>query len=60
MHGTTTADNTMIQMSGAPTGLIVSEGFRDEIEFRRCFKEDVAIRPSPHRPRSPAGGYASR
>jgi N-methylhydantoinase A len=41
VHGTTTADNTMIQMSGAPTGLIVTEGFRDEIEFRRCFKEDI-------------------
>ena len=41
VHGTTTADNTMIQMSGAPTGLIVTEGFRDEIEFRRCFKENI-------------------
>jgi N-methylhydantoinase A len=41
VHGTTTADNTMIQMSGAATGLIVTEGFRDEIEFRRCFKEDI-------------------
>ena len=41
VHGTTTADNTMIQMSGAVTGLIVTEGFRDEIEFRRCFKEDI-------------------
>jgi N-methylhydantoinase A len=41
VHGTTTADNTMIQMSGAPTGLIVTRGFRDEIEFRRCYKEDI-------------------
>jgi N-methylhydantoinase A len=41
VHGTTAADNTMIQMSGAPTGLLVTEGFRDEIEFRRCFKEDI-------------------
>jgi N-methylhydantoinase A len=41
VHGTTTADNTMIQMSGAPTGLLVTEGFRDEIEFRRCYKEDI-------------------
>jgi N-methylhydantoinase A len=41
VHGTTTADNTMIQMTGAPTGLIVTRGFRDEIEFRRCFKEDI-------------------
>ncbi len=41
VHGTTTGDNTMIQMSGAPTGLLVTEGFRDEIELRRCFKEDI-------------------
>jgi N-methylhydantoinase A len=41
VHGTTTGDNTMIQMSGAPVGLLVTEGFRDEIEFRRCYKEDI-------------------
>jgi N-methylhydantoinase A len=41
VHGTTTGDNTMIQMSGAPTGLLVTAGFRDEIEFRRCYKEDI-------------------
>jgi N-methylhydantoinase A len=41
VHGTTTGDNTMIQMSGAPTGLLVTRGFRDEIEFRRCYKEDI-------------------
>ncbi len=41
VHGTTTGDNTMIQMTGAKTGLIVTEGFRDEIEMRRCFKEDI-------------------
>ncbi|MCU1374505.1 MAG: 5-oxoprolinase (ATP-hydrolyzing), partial [Actinomycetia bacterium] len=41
VHGTTTGDNTMIQMSGAPTGLLVTEGFRDEIEMRRCYKEDI-------------------
>jgi len=41
VHGTTTADNAMIQMTGAATGLIVTRGFRDEIEFRRCYKEDI-------------------
>jgi N-methylhydantoinase A len=41
VHGTTTGDNTMIQMTGAHTGLIVTRGFRDEIEFRRCYKEDI-------------------
>ena len=41
VHGTTTGDNTMIQMTGAPTGLLVTTGFRDEIEFRRCYKEEI-------------------
>ena len=41
VHGTTTGDNTMIQMTGAPTGMLVTEGFRDEIEFRRCYKEEI-------------------
>jgi N-methylhydantoinase A len=41
VHGTTTADNTMIQMSGAPTGLLITKGFRDDIELRRCYKEDI-------------------
>jgi N-methylhydantoinase A len=41
VHGTTAADNAMIQMTGAATGLLVTEGFRDEIEMRRCFKEDI-------------------
>jgi N-methylhydantoinase A len=51
VHGTTTGDNALIEMKGAPTGLIVTQGFRDEIEFRRCFKEDIwdpaAPPPSP-------------
>lgn len=41
VHGTTTADNTMIQMNGASTGLLVTEGHRDEVEMRRDFKEDI-------------------
>jgi N-methylhydantoinase A len=41
VHGTTTADNTMIEMSGAVTGLITSAGHRDEIELRRGFKENI-------------------
>ncbi|HZP41103.1 MAG TPA: hydantoinase/oxoprolinase family protein [Candidatus Binatia bacterium] len=50
VHGTTTADNTMIEMSGAVTGLVTSEGHRDEIEIRRGFKEDIwdpALPPPP-------------
>jgi N-methylhydantoinase A len=50
VHGTTTADNTMIEMSGAVTGLITSQGHRDEIEIRRGYKEDIwdpAFPPPP-------------
>ena len=41
IHGTTTADNTMIELSGAKTGLLVTKGRRDEIELRRGFKENI-------------------
>ncbi len=41
VHATTIADNTLIEMNGAVTGLITTEGFRDEIEYRRGFKESI-------------------
>jgi N-methylhydantoinase A len=41
VHGTTTGDNTMIEMNGAQVGLLVTEGHRDEIELRRCHKEEI-------------------
>jgi N-methylhydantoinase A len=41
VHGTTVADNTLIEMNGALTGLITTEGFRDELEYRRGYKEDI-------------------
>ncbi len=41
VHGTTIADNTLIEMNGAVTGLLTTEGFRDEMEYRRGFKEDI-------------------
>jgi len=41
VHGTTVADNTLIEMNGAITGLITTEGFRDEMEYRRGFKENI-------------------
>src|SRR6185369_9677934 len=46
----TTADNTMIEMTGAVTGLLTTQGHRDEIELRRGFKEDIwdpALPPPP-------------
>ncbi len=50
VHATTVADNTLIEMNGAVTGLITTEGFRDEMEYRRGFKEDiwdVRLQPPP-------------
>ncbi len=41
VHGTTVADNTLIEINGARTGLLPTEGFRDELELRRGFKEDI-------------------
>lgn len=41
VHGTTIADNTLIEMNGAVTGLITTQGFRDEMEYRRGYKEDI-------------------
>ena len=41
VHGTTTADNTMIEMNGATVGLLTTEGHRDEIEMRRVHKEQI-------------------
>ena len=40
-HGSTVADNTMIEMNGAAVGLLATAGHRDEIELRRCFKEEI-------------------
>jgi len=54
VHGTTVADNTLIEMNGAVTGLITTEGFRDELEYRRGFKEDIwDVRLDPPKPIAP-------
>ncbi len=50
VHGTTVADNTLIEMTGAVTGLLTTAGFRDELELRRGYKEDiwdVRLEPPP-------------
>ena len=61
VHGTTTADNTMIEMNGAPTGLLVTEGHRDEIEMRRVPQGgDLGPDATRRRSRSPGAGPASR
>jgi len=54
VHGTTVADNTLIEMNGALTGLITTQGFRDEIEYRRGYKEDIwDVRLAPPRQITP-------
>jgi N-methylhydantoinase A len=40
-HGTTVATNALIQHRGAPTGLIVSQGFRDLLEIGRQKRPDL-------------------
>jgi N-methylhydantoinase A len=35
LHGTTVATNAILEGTGAPTGLITTEGFRDVLEIRR-------------------------
>lgn len=50
VHGTTVATNTMLQYSGAKTGLIATKGFRDALEMRRAHKEniwDLSLAPPP-------------
>ncbi len=50
VHGTTVATNTMLEYTGATTGLITTAGFRDTIEIRRNYKEaafDIHL-PAPY------------
>ena len=41
VHGTTVATNALLEYRGAKVGLLTTEGFRDEIEFRRSYKEST-------------------
>jgi N-methylhydantoinase A len=40
-HGTTVATNALLTGTGARTGLILTEGFRDTLEMRRAHKENI-------------------
>jgi len=40
-HGTTVATNTLLTGTGARTGLLLTEGFRDTLEMRRAHKENI-------------------
>jgi N-methylhydantoinase A len=54
-HGTTVATNTLLTLTGAKTGLILTRGFRDTIEMRRAHKENIwdlfLMNPAPLVPR---------
>ncbi|EKF17704.1 hydantoinase/oxoprolinase family protein [Nitratireductor pacificus] len=41
VHGTTVATNALLEYRGVKVGLITTEGFRDELEFRRSYKEST-------------------
>lgn len=41
VHGTTVATNALLEYRGAKLGLITTKGFRDELEFRRSYKEST-------------------
>ena len=40
-HGTTVATNALLTGTGARTGLILTQGFRDTLEMRRAHKENI-------------------
>ncbi|KQP12380.1 hydantoinase/oxoprolinase family protein [Pseudorhodoferax sp. Leaf265] len=63
VHGSTVATNTLLEGKGAKVGLLVTEGFRDSLEFRRGIREDVWDHRKPNPPvlvprylRLPVGG----
>lgn len=41
VQGTTVVTNTMLEYNGALTGLVCTKGFRDIIELRRSFRENL-------------------
>jgi N-methylhydantoinase A len=62
--GTTAVTNTMLEYSGANTGLITTGGFRDIIELRRSYREhlfDIRLKaPFPIVPRHKRLGVTER
>ena len=55
MHGTTVGSNTILQRTGARTGLITTQGFRDVLEIGRIRMPDMFdltwVKPRPLVPR---------
>ena len=67
VHGSTIATNVVVERRGAPTGLIVSRGFRDSLEIRRGIRHNAWDHRRPFPPvlvprylRLPVGGRLDR
>src|SRR5439155_1835282 len=64
VHGTTITTNAFLEQKGARTALLTTQGFRDELEFRRGYKESVfdirLTAPFPLVPRKWRLGIAER
>lgn len=50
VHGSTIATNTLIERKGAKVGLLTTEGFRDSLEIRRGWRDDVWAHRTPNPP----------
>jgi N-methylhydantoinase A/oxoprolinase/acetone carboxylase beta subunit/N-methylhydantoinase B/oxoprolinase/acetone carboxylase alpha subunit len=54
-HGTTVATNTILEHTGARTGLLTTQGFRDVLEIKRCqnpqLNNALYVKPEPLVPR---------
>src|ERR1700744_81564 len=47
VHGTTVATNALLELKGARTGLLTTEGHRELIEMREGLKDDRSNLPMP-------------
>jgi len=50
VHGSTIATNTLIERKGAKVGLLTTDGFRDSLEIRRGWRDDVWAHREPNPP----------
>jgi N-methylhydantoinase A len=67
VHGSTVATNVVVERRGAPTGLLVTRGFRDSLEIRRGIRHNAWDHRRPFPPvivprylRLPVGGRLDR
>lgn len=67
VHGTTVATNIVVERRGAPTGMLVTRGFRDSLEIRRGIRLNAWDHRRPFPPvlvprylRLPVGGRIDR